>query len=105
MPSFQDASATTVAILRMRDEHRSLVETRRASANALRLLDYLFRQPVVDARTVSGQLGVTFQTANTLLRDFQHLGLLDEMTGQRRGRRYRYTPYLRLFDQPVTTAR
>ena len=31
---------------------------------------------------------------------FEELGLLREVTGQRRGRLFRYEPYLRMFDEP-----
>jgi hypothetical protein len=44
---------------------------------------------------------VTFATANKLIGRFEQLGLVHEITGQRRSRRFRYDPYLRLFHTGV----
>jgi hypothetical protein len=49
---------------------------------------------------VAPHVDVTFPTANRLVARFEELGLLREVTGQRRGRMFRYDPYLRLFDEP-----
>ena len=50
---------------------------------------------------VRADLSVTFVTANKLIGRFEQLGLVREITGQRRSRRFRYDPYLRLFDTGV----
>lgn len=97
-----EATTTLQGVLHLREEHQRIAGSGRTSVNAIRLLDELYRQPIVDARQVSERLGVTFQTANSLLREFEHLGLVDEITGQRRHRRYRYSPYLRLFEHRGT---
>ena len=41
-------------------------------------------------------------TANNLVDQFVVLALLKEITGQQRNRRYRYEPYLALFESPPT---
>jgi DNA-binding MarR family transcriptional regulator len=71
------------------------------SANGLKLLSLLFQQPLVNVKSVSARLEVTFPTANRLVARFEALNLLREVTGQRRSRLFRYEPYLRLFDEPV----
>ncbi|MBI4494713.1 MAG: hypothetical protein HY690_18200 [Chloroflexi bacterium] len=43
------------------------------------------------------RLGVSYVTASKLVEQFQELGLVEEITGAQRNRRYRYTPYLALF--------
>lgn len=100
LSSAEEATRTMVGIIHLREEHTRLVQASRASINGLRLLDYLCQQPVVDVNRVSDHLDVTFQTASNLLRDLERLGLVDEMTGQRRMRKYRYAPYLALFAEP-----
>jgi len=40
-------------------------------------------------------LSVTTPTANTLIREFERLGLLREITGQQRGRTYAFDRYLK----------
>ena len=93
------ASATAGAILALRERSRAAIE----SANGLRLLDNLFQQPVTHVRHVERVLGCTFATANRLVQEMEKLGLLREMTGHKRNRRYQFYPYLRLFDHvPVS---
>lgn len=46
----------------------------------------------------------SYSTASTLVRQFAALGLLEEITGQQRNRRYRYTDYLALFAEGVDDA-
>lgn len=67
------------------------------AANARQLLNLLYRKPVVTAADVERALEVTTPTANALVRDFERLGLLREITGQQRGRVYGFDRYLRLF--------
>ena len=65
--------------------------------NGLRLLDLLFQRPLITATIAAAELGITFNTAARLLGQVALLGLLDETTGGKRNRRYRYSPYLALF--------
>lgn len=44
---------------------------------------------------------MAFITANRLVARLETLGLLEETTGGKRFRRFRYTPYLALFADPV----
>jgi len=95
-----EAKRTAEEIFMLREEHRSLVMGN-AGPNGLKLLSVLFRRPIVNVNTAASELEVTFATANKLVRRFEELGLLREMTGQRRLRLFRYEPYLRLFDDPA----
>jgi Fic family protein len=97
--------ATRIAhdTLHLHTEHLALIRASTTSANAPRLLDYLFTQPVVDANQVRDQIGVTFKTADILIRQFVSLGLLDEITGGQRSRKFRYASYLSLFERSETT--
>ena len=99
----QEAAATAERIFELRERDRALV-MEQTGANGLKLLSALFGLPVVNVTSVAGSLGVTFPTANRLVASFQELGLLVEVTGQRRSRVFRYEPYLRLFDDPAPSA-
>ena len=63
----------------------------------LLLLEYLFEQPIVTIRMVEQRLNCVFVTANKVVNRFMRLGLLEEVTGYQRNRRFRYAPYLALF--------
>lgn len=93
----REATATAERIFEMREQHRKLVmdETGR---NGLLALSAIFQRPVINVKRLAEHLSVTFPTANRLVAAFAELGLLREVTGQRRSRLFRYEPYLRLFD-------
>jgi len=94
----QSAAETARAILALQDKHRRLLTDRSGSpANALRLLDYLYRQPLVSVRLVERELDCSFVTAGKLVEQFVDSGLLEEVTGAQRNRQFEYKPYLALF--------
>lgn len=97
-----EAADTAERIFELRERHRALV-MEVAGANGLKLLSALFQRPLVNVNYVVDVADVTFPTANRLVARFEELGLLREVTGQRRGRRFRYEPYLRLFDEPAVS--
>ena len=85
-----------VLALRTESEHTVLSLGKRA-VNARQLLNLLYRRPVVMAADIEKALEVSTPTANSLIRNFERLGLLQEITGQQRGRAYSFDRYLRLF--------
>ncbi len=98
----EEAARTAQRILALRDEHRSLVQRSGLGTRALSLLDLAFERPVLNANLVTKTVGASFSTASKLLEQFRRLGLLEETTGWRRNRRYRYAPYLALFQEQDT---
>jgi Fic family protein len=66
----------------------------------LRLLDYLFEQPLVTVRMVEHVLDCSYATANKLVEQLVEAGTLREMTGWQRNRRYQFEPYVELFRGP-----
>ncbi len=84
----------------MRESHRTVIQREQVGTNVLELLDLLFQQPLVNANLVQHRLGIAYNTANRLLNQFEKLGLVNEITGERRNRRYAYAPYIALFEDP-----
>jgi len=94
----REAATKAGTIIDMRERHRSLLlHEMRNNPKGLTLLDYLFEQPMVSIKMVQQHLQCAYNPANNLVKDFIRLGLLREVTGQRRNRRYCYDPYLNLF--------
>jgi Fic family protein len=94
----QEATTTARAILDLREEHRQAIAQKMGgSANGLVLLDFLFQHPLTTIRLVREHLDCTHDTANKIVEQFTELGLLREITGWQRNRKYRYEPYLGLF--------
>jgi DNA-binding MarR family transcriptional regulator len=92
-----EATATAQRIFELREQHRAQVLEEQLGPNAFKLLSLLFESPIINVTFVSEHIGVTFATANKLISRFEDLGLVREITGMRRSRRFRYDPYLRLF--------
>lgn len=98
----EQATDTAERIFELRERSRTLVMSD-TGPNGLKLLSMLFHRPLVNVNAVARELDVTFPTANRLVARFAELGLLRELTGQRRSRLFRYEPYLQLFDDPAPT--
>lgn len=96
----EEATTTARSIVHLKESHRSLIQDQGIGTNGLRLLDLLFHVPLVNVRYVEEHLGIAFITASKLIRQFEALGLLHEVTGGKRNRQFRYSSYLRLFDIP-----
>ncbi len=95
----REATETARTILNLREEHRRTIATNLGgSANGMQLLDILLEQPIVTIRMVEQALKCVYVTASKLVDQFVGLGLLREITGFQRNRRYRYEPYLALFE-------
>lgn len=94
-------SATSIVSLRDRDRKRVADALGRRATNGLTLIDALFRLPMVDTGTVEKLAGVSQPTASTLVREFEELGILNEITGKKRNRIFLYDEYLRLFPGSV----
>ncbi|MGM0554921.1 MAG: Fic family protein [Myxococcota bacterium] len=96
----RDGHATARNIQQLREEHRELVATKLSnSPTAHILLEALLEQPSMSVRHVEEQIDRSYTAANQLVAQFEKLGLLVEVTGQRRNRRYHYKPYLDLFGE------
>jgi Fic family protein len=97
----QQATRTAAAILRMREDYRARITEHlgRAAANGQRVMDRLFDHPIVSVATVREWLELTPAGANQIVARLEGIGLLREITGYACNRRFRFEPYLRLFEE------
>ncbi|GIW55785.1 MAG: hypothetical protein KatS3mg082_2189 [Nitrospiraceae bacterium] len=97
-----EAAQTAAAVLRMREEYRNRITERmgRAAANGHRIMEKLFDHPIVAVGTVRRWLDLTPAGANNLVNRLVEAGVLREITGYARNRRFRFDPYLRVFEEP-----
>lgn len=100
----KEATETAEQLFELREAHRSLILNNNLGQNGLLLLSSLFQRPLVNINVVASVLGSTFPTASRLVIAFEDLGLLREITGQKRSRLFRYEPYLALFDDAIGEA-
>lgn len=92
------ATGIARAILALREEHRDQLV---GDSYALRLLDAMYRQPVLNIRTAERLLGCKYDTAAKAIGGMEDLGIVREITGKERNRMYRYEPYIKLFERPM----
>jgi Fic family protein len=100
----KEASDTARQILALREDHRSLIADGlgRAAGNGHRVLEFLYKRPIVSVNDVRDLIGTTYQAANQLVERMAQIGLVTEMTGQARNRLFQYAPYTRLFNDDQT---
>lgn len=65
--------------------------------NALKLLHYLFINPILNVRDVEELTKASFKSANDLVTNFIEANILKEMTSQHRNRVFVFERYLKLF--------
>ena len=83
-------------LIRLRLGHRQLLrrELGGTAGPAMGLLDALFSQPLISVAAASEITGRTFANTNNLISRLERLGLLTEISGRRRHRRFCYQPFL-----------
>lgn len=85
-----------ILALRSDVEGKVLSLGRRAQTGR-QLLNLLYRKPVVSVGEVAEALNISQPTANVLVRQFEKLGWMREITGFQRNRVFVFEPYLGLF--------
>jgi len=98
----QEATETARRILALRERHREIITDKlgRAAGNGHRVLENLYRYPIITVNTVQELTGTSYPAANNLVKQFVAAGVLAEMTGYKRNRRFIYQEYLNLFYEP-----
>lgn len=99
----EQATQTARGILTLRERHRRIITDRlgRSAANGHRVLENLYRKPVVSVKEVRDIIGTTYPAANNVVARLVEHGILRELTGQRRNRIFEYADYVDLFiDKP-----
>ena len=82
----RDAALTAKRLLDLQQDYRQRLAARRISKITLPLLDTLFLNPVTTAPRVRDHFQVNFRTAQGAIDDLVGIGVLREITGQRRNR-------------------
>ena len=82
--------------LRHRSEQQLMSLGKRAKVGQ-QLLRQLFSQPILNAKQIAERLNMTYQSASTLAKSFEQIGILEEITGYKRNRLFVFSEYLHLF--------
>ncbi len=98
-----EAVATARRILDLREAHRAAVTAHfgRAAGNGHRVLEALYRKPVVTVSDVRDVAGLSYPAANDLVARLVSIGILERFDDRRRNRAFLYRDYIRVFaDDP-----
>ncbi|MGB3265954.1 MAG: Fic family protein [Microcoleus sp.] len=95
----QEAAATARKIVNLKEEHRQLVLNAmgRRSGNAIALLESLYFRPIFTVEHVEEITRLSYPNANSLIKALSDIGILEEITGQKRNRAFSYATYLAVF--------
>ena len=74
-----------------------LVKLGKKRANGEKLLHELFKNPITNAQQIKNKIEVSLPTANTLIKDMQQLGIINELTGYKRNRVFIFSEYVNIF--------
>jgi len=97
LESANDAVGAIYALNRLHDHNAKLIKAfGRASAMALRLLDYLEANPIIDIAQTAAALGTSFNTVSGAVNRLVEAGILTQTAGERRNRTFSYTAYLEI---------
>jgi Fic family protein len=95
-----EAERSIVEIATLIAGHRRLLlESTKAGPATYRLFEMLPMMPRFTIERVRQKLGTTFPTANAAVKTLVDLGIVAEMTGQKKNRSFGYQPYIALLTQ------
>jgi Fic family protein len=95
----EHAVVTARKILKLRDEDvGKIASLGRSTEKAMKLLDTLYKTPLVQVSDVERIVDIQNPNALSLVAKFVRLGILKEQTGRKRDRVFAYQKYISLFD-------
>lgn len=96
----EEAKRTASDLLALVARDRQKIEQHgRAAATSLRVHGMLKERPLINIRQTAERLHLSFPTAQAALERLLELGIVEELTGRRRGRLFAYRDYLALLSQ------
>lgn len=88
-----------IIILRQKTEIEKISKMGSKAKRGLILIKSLYQNPITDSNSVCALLGIAPSTANRLIADFQREGILEELTGFKRNRKYIFREYFDIFQK------
>jgi Fic family protein len=98
-----EAIRTSLKIIELRKTHQQLInkEFGNKSGLAIQLLDGLFNKPVITINSIKEITNLSFPNANRLASEFEKIGILEEITGQKRNRIYEFVRYMEILNEGI----
>ena len=65
--------------------------------NARIVISYLYQRPLIDVNKVKDITNISMPSAYKLTTELENVNILEEITGGKRGKQYRFTNYINIF--------
>ena len=93
----QEASNTASEMIKLKQEMIERLYTDKfSSIYAVKLIDLLFTKPIVDVKTITDEFKISKESGNELVRRFEKMGILRELTGKQRYKKFLFHEYTSL---------
>lgn len=86
-----------ISQLREKDRQKILTEMGRGAGNGLAVLETLYQNPILNVKEAQRRLELTYAGASGIIKSLIDLGILSEITGQKRNMQFIYLEYVALF--------
>lgn len=87
-------------IMELQSRHRNLLWQKKISSPlAVGILEKLFYSPYVSVNDIARDFSISYQAASTLISQLEGAGILKEITGRKRDKRYIYADYLQILEE------
>jgi Fic family protein len=83
----------------VREDRARLHDLGRLSGSGYRLHDLLVKSPVINVQRASQECGIVQSSVSKAFKAMTEVGILKELTGQKRNRLFRYDRYLKLLSE------
>ena len=94
------AVETARKILELQTKHRELLWKKKLSSPlAVGILERLFQRPYVSVNDVAKEFSISFQAASNLVSQLEGAGILQEITGKKRDKRFIYAEYISILSE------
>lgn len=94
------AAQTAKNVVKLREVDRQKIAEyfQRSATMPLKLQDLLYRLPGITSASLQKEMNISNPTANKILSGFEEIGILKELTGQKRNKVYIYEHYMDIFE-------
>lgn len=94
------AMETAKKILELQTAHRQMLWQKKISSPiAVGILERLFYTPVISINDIADHFDISYPAASTLVSQFEKNGILKEITGRKRDKRFAYDNYLKILTE------
>ena len=93
----QEASNTASEMIKLKQQIiERLYDNKFSSIYAVKLIDLLFTKPIIDVKTITEEFKISKESGNELVRRFEKMGILRELTGKQRYKKFLFHEYTTL---------